>query len=526
MSTLPARVADTLSALFFAGIFGTLTFFGSFLFGDREALPVAEAAMARVFAEERGIAERAGLVAVEDGRATGAATQHAIRLNPGECMSVIVGVAGATGLEPLRIVDARTGRPLEGERSVGTDFVRHMQWCSPLGGSFTLTAQAPTPPRVAILTGVPRRGALPLPRVAPPAAALPALRDELVAATMERGLTAAVVPVTRLTATAPPMLLPSTPATRAALREAMLLGPGADLSTVPLTPAPEGVARRDLADDVAAEEPAPRGRRHRGHTEVAPAAEPAARVEPILHVFGDNARIVAVVDPGALDAGCVALRFVRADAGATPVVRVDVPGWRAEAVAVTDGVARDVLCPAEGLRVYARLEAAPTEPLLFAVESLPARGAARAAPSPWRGESTPHSLVARLEAECERDAQGCLALEDLATVARFRAPRPTATEALRRACERPHAASCGRYGAALLAAQAPDVPRATAAMARGCELGDSLTCAVLAAHERVGDAGVAQDIPSAFAHYGRACALGNAPACAARDTMRLLHLGG
>lgn len=522
-----ARIHETTTTAFIAGVASFFALVVTAMFGEREALPVPEASMERVFASERATASEAGLRPVEDGRIRGRDAQRTVRLSPGECMSVIVGLAGMGYPEPLRIVDDRTGAVLPGERSTGTSNVRHMQWCSLRGGSYTVTVRAPEPPRLAILTGVPIAGRLPLPRARPPGEMQAELRDELVTVAIERSSSSWLVPVVHLATTAPPMLLPSTPATRAALREAMLLDAEADLSTVPLTAAPEAVARRALADETA---PAPAAHpRHRRHDE--PSA-PAPTLHPVsaddatatLRVLGLGARIVAVVDPGALGASCAALVFARSDATQASVLRVDVPGWIARVLVATDGISRDVVCPADGLRVYARTDVSDATTTVFAVGAVPASDAAVGAPSPWRGETAQHSLVARLEAECERDARGCIALADLARVTGFRAPHPTEAEALRRACDRQHAESCGRYGDSLLATEPHDVAAATSALRRGCELGDALTCAVLATHERLGDVGVTQDLAASFAHYSRACALGSSPACASRDTMRLLHL--
>ncbi len=536
MSAFGDRLAGTFGTLLPAGVASLFVLISTAMFGGSVTLPMPEASVDQAFRNERGIAERAGFHAIEDGRLSATSAQRSVLLAPGECVSIILGVAGSTPPEELRVADARTGATLQGERSTGTEFVRHMQWCSPRGGSYAVDVRSPSSSRLAIFKGVPLPDSLPLPRVDPPAEALPGLRDEVVTAAMEHDAAPWLIPVTRLAAAAPPMLLPSTPATRAALREAMLLDADADLSTVPLTAAPEAIARHDLVDDTprdVAPEARSQRRHHRDHdAEEAPAAPTtlhpvnAEDATPVLRLLGVRARIIAAVDAGALGSDCVALRFARADAGASTMMRVEVPGWRTAAVASRGGVARDVVCPGDGLRVYARADGDATVAMVFAAESLPMPDAGVAAPSTWRGESSPHSLVARLEAECERDARGCLALADLAGVTGLRAQRPTVDEALRRACERQHGASCGRYGASLLAGASRDVGAAMAALRRGCELGDAMTCAVLATRERLGYDGVTQDIAAAFAHYSRACELGNRLACSERDTMRLLHLPG
>lgn len=518
------RVGETLKTLFVAGVvfvLGTLAFGSLF---ERQPRPVEASEMARAFDHELRLAERAGLRRVDDSRASTSEVRREITLGPRECFSLIAGVAGSDGLAPLRFVDVGTGEVLVGEASLGTDFVRHLQWCSPRGGRYAVTVRGPSPPRIALYTGVPAPAALPLPRAVPSPEVIPRLRREVVFAAMAPGgAGATLLPGTAMPPLGAPMLLPSTPATRATLREALGLGADADLSALPLADVPREIESARVDDPpVAPVRPTGRGRaRPEVPTPVA-AREPA--VSPLLRVLGLNARIVAVVDPGALGAGCVALRFALENASPSPVIRVEVPGWRVTYVSVTDGIARDLACPADGPRLYARFDPGSTIPLVFAVDRLPGAPGAVVGASAWRGESQSHSLVARLEAACARDARGCRDLAHVAQFSALRAPHPSLAEALRRGCERADGAACGRYGEALLAATPPAAVAALTALRRGCELGDGLTCAVLAAHERLGDHGVPQDIPAAFEHYARACASGLAAACAERDVMRTLRL--
>jgi hypothetical protein len=510
-------VFGTFVDLFLGGIFLLLATVAAYAaFVSQETLPIDAATADRAFAHEVALATAHGLRLVEDHRSAQPGVRRELALQPGECLSVVAAATGRQGVQRFTLRD-EAGTELGGEVELHPwYFVRHIQWCAPLGGRFSIDVEAPTFPRLALLRGAPT--SLPLPRALPRADLLPRLRVDAASAALAHGAGAALGPVARLAVEDRVLLLPSTPATRAALADAVVPPPG----EAPPALLPTLLAARDEADPAPV---APTPRRGRP----APIATPRIAVDsrpatrPLFRLMDLDLRVVAVVDRGALGVGCATLRFAGADATSPTLWRAEVPGWSMAPLPTSDGVATDASCPATGLVVYAVRRNAPGGDLLLSVEAGADAAGAVATPSTWRGESTPHSLIARLDRACATDAAACLELARLAGASTSAPPGPGVDDSLRRACDLADASACGRLGVHLLEVRR-DPARAGVALRRGCDGSDAVACAVLGDHERRGDLGVAQNLPAAFAHLESACRLGLSGACTDRDAMRLLGL--
>jgi hypothetical protein len=511
---------------FVVGTFVDLVLGGIFLFFaagaayvafvSEETVPIDAATADRAFAHEVALATAHGLRLVEDHRSAQPGVRRELALQPGECLSVVAAATGTRGVSRFTLRDG-AGTELGGEIVLHSwRFVRHMQWCAPLGGRFSIDVEAPTFPRLALLRGAPT--SLPLPRALPRAALLPRLRVDAASAALAQGAGAALCPVVRLHDEGRVLLLPATPATRAALADAVVPARSAPLPAL----LPSLLPARDEADPAPV---APTSRRGR------PAPIPTPRIAvdsrpatmPLFGLMDLDLRVVAVVDRGALGVGCATLRFAGADATSPTLWRAEVPGWSMAPLPTRDGVATDASCPATGLVVYAVRRDAPGGDLLLSVEAGADAAGAVATPSTWRGESTPHSLIARLDRACATDAEACLELARRADAAPPAPTSPGVDDSLRRACDLADASACGRLGVHLLEVRR-DPARAGVALRRGCDGSDAMACAVLGEHERRGDHGVAQNLPAAFAHLESACRLGLSSACTDRDAMRLLGL--
>jgi len=470
-------------------------------FSPRAVLPPDAAAMERVFHDELALATGGGLRVIEDRRAPGPRVHHEVTLAPGECLSVIASAPGHEGVRELVLRDAE-GTTLDGEVPLHyTNVVRHRQWCAPQGGRFTVDVASAVPPRVALLRGT---ATGPVHRVALDPVRQSQLYAELVRAAVT-GDHAARAPVVSLTDPGRVLLLPSTPATRAALAAAVLPPDGTPLPA--LAEAPAAIAALDVAD--------------------APTPEAAPRVSPTMPWFrllGDDLRVVAVVDRGALGAHCVSVRIASTHAASPVVWRSEVPGWATAPLPVTDDIAVDTACPAQGLVVYAVRREDPSREFLLSLGSMPAAPGAVATPSTWRGESVPHTLLTRLARDCATDARACLQLAHLPVHPRVAGPRSDFATLLRRACDLGDASACGRLGAYFLGG-GRDVAQAATLLQRGCAGDDATACAILGEQRRRGDQGIAQDLTAAAAHLSAACRLGVPDACADRETLRRLRLG-
>ncbi|MDO9018307.1 MAG: hypothetical protein Q7V43_15430 [Myxococcales bacterium] len=508
---------DTLNDLFIAGVVLALGAGGAYVaFVSDETLPIDAATADRAFAHEVALATAHGLRLVEDHRSAQPAVRRELALQPGECLSVVAAATGTQGVPRFTLRD-EAGTELGGEVELHPwRFVRHMQWCAPLGGRFSIDVEAPTFPRLALLRGAPT--SLPLPRALPRAELLPGLRVDAASAALARSASTPLAPIARLDDERLVLLLPSTPATRAALADAVLPPP----DEAPPALLPTLLPARDEADP-APLAPAPR----RGRP--APAPKPRIAVDsrpatrPLFRLMDLDLRVVAVVDRGALGVGCATLRFAGAGARSPTLWRAEVPGWSMVPLPTRDGVVTDGSCPAAGLVVYAVRDNVLDWDLLLSVEAGADAAGAVATPSTWRGDSTPHSLIARLDRACATDAAACLELARLAGASPPAPPGPGVDDSLRRACDLADASACGRLGVHLLEVRR-DPARAGVALRRGCDGGDAMACAVLGDHERRGNLGVAQNLPAAFAHLESACRLGLSGACTDRDAMRLLGL--
>ena len=513
------RATGTAMDLLLGGMFLLVSgVFARGAFVSRESLPIDAATVERAFRHEVALAASSGLALVEDHRSAEPRVHRELALAPGECLSVVAASTNPRGVRDLGVRDA-AGNYLGAEVALHpSNVIRHLQWCSPLGGRFTIDVEASVPPRLGILRGAP---STPLPRVAPRRDLLVRLRTEIAHAALTSDRSAALAPFVQLSAPDQVLLLPSTPATRAALADAVL--PLPDESLPALAQAPAALAALDAADPPP---PDARGRRRRPTAPAAHAVEahagPAA--DPLFRLLDDSLRVVAVVDRGALGAHCVTLRFASADGEVPLFWRSEVPGWSTAPLAVHDGAAVDTSCPAQGLVVYAVRRDAPRGGMLLSVRSTTAAPGAVATPSTWRGESTPHSLIARLDRACATDPGACTQLAQLADLPRSVGPRPDFAASMRRACDLADASACGRLGVFLLGGRR-DPAQAAILLRRGCEGSDATACAILAEHQRRGDQGIPQDLDAAASHLEAACRLGLDAACADRSAMRLLDLG-
>lgn len=511
-----ATVGDLLLGSLFLLVSGA---FANAAFVSRESLPIDAATVERAFRHEVALAASSGLVSVEDHRSAEPRVHREVALAPGECLSVVAATTGPQGVRDFSVRDA-AGNQLGDEVVLhSSNVIRHLQWCSALGGRFTIDVEASVPPRLGLLRGTP---STPLHRVAPRPDLLVRLRTEIAHAALAPDGSIALAPFVQLSVPGQVLLLPSTPATRAALADAVLPVPGESIPA--LIRAPAALAALDAAD--APPPPDARGRRRRPTAPAAPAVEAHAgpATYPLFRLLDDSLRVVAVVDRGALGAACVTLRFASTNGEAPLFWRSEVPGWSTAPLPVHDGAATDTSCTAQGLVVYAVRRDAPANEMLLSVRSTPAAPGAVATPSTWRGESTPHSLIARLDRACATDPSACRQLAQLADLPRSVGPRPDFTASMRRACDLSDASACGRLGVFLLGGRR-DPAQAAIMLQRGCEGSDATACAILGEHRRRGDHGIPQDLNAAASHLETACRLGVEAACADRSAMRLLDLG-
>jgi len=441
---------------------------------DRYLDNVTPAMTAQTVAHEVARARANGLTQVAE-RTVQNHSEEEITLRPGGCFSLVASATGNTPLAPMVIRD-EAGRAVGGDPHIAaSDFVRHASWCSLHGGRFTVTIYGGTSLHILRFEGQPPRASWPLARTQPTPNMIATLRQELTTARFDAaraGQTSLAAWVGASTAEA--RLLPESPATVALLRASRALSP------------------RDAL-------PSP--------------AQPAT-----LTLLGDTLRTVAALDVGAFHRRCVTLRVMPATASPEPLYRVEVPGWRVQALASQDGFFTDRRCVTDPLVVYA-VRANTDVSLRFALDADPGPEDPSLVASAWRGETVPHSLFSRLQAECVRDASACMTLGFLGGSAIPAPLRPDALAAFRQACTLDHAEGCARFASAVR-----DPVASQEHLGRACELGMASACVQHAERARLALEGVPFDAAVAMASYERGCTLGDTTACHQRDTMRLLQL--
>lgn len=465
---------------------------------DSHAESVTEAMTARTVAHEVALARNAGLTLVSD-RVAQRGAREQVALRPGGCFALVVHTTGEAPLAPLAVRDAD-------DRLVGSDvdvhaegFVRHVCWCAPRGGRFSVSVSGGTAPRVLRFEGQPPRSRWPLARTRPVPAAVEALRHEVARTEFDAAREGGVhLAEWEGASTHGATLLPETPATRAVLRAAMGLAPDAALSVGVQAESPPGVVPYAVVD----------GRRSRRSRTRA----------PTVTLLGDALRMVAVLDPGAFHRRCVTLRVVASTPSAESLYRVDVPGWQVHALPRRGGFFTDRRCADQSLPVYA-LRADAEVSLRFALDAEAGEEDPAVVGSEWRGEGRPHSLFGRLQAECDRDVDACMTLGFLGSSALPPPLRPNALAAFRQACTLGHAEACARS-----AQLARDPADSQELLHRACERGMALACVLHGERARLGRNGFAFNLAVAFDSYTRGCNLGAAIACHQRDTMSLLDL--
>ncbi|MDO9021762.1 MAG: hypothetical protein Q8S73_04805 [Deltaproteobacteria bacterium] len=459
--------------------------------------PHSEQSLARTFAYECGVARERGLLPRADRRAPGAVTES-FELPAGHCFSLVVSTTGDAPLAPLEVVDAAGDRLGVDEPNLYDGFVRHVAWCAPRGGRFTVSVAARGALHLARFEGAVPPSRWPLRRARPRPEHLPTLEAELVESRLA-GLRAGD-PLAEFTvaAGAAPALLPSTPATRAALRDATFAAP----ERVAAVPSPVALRAFDLAD------PSP----------PTAATAPASGAVSSFALFDDALRLFAALDPGAFRRRCVTL-LVRPPADMTEAVyRMEIPGWRMTPLVARDGLIAERRCATDPLTLYVTSSRFPGA-LWFALDRVTGPDDATVTASGWRGEALPHSLLARLQSECPGDPGACMTLGRLGTSALPAALRPDAADGYRRACAAQVWEGCARLA---LLVRSPAGSRGL--LTRACAGGVAAACALVAGRSRLGGDGWAPDMAAASDGYERACALGDAASCERRDAMRLLHL--
>ena len=251
------------------------------------------------------------------------------------------------------------------------------------------------------------------------------------------------------------------------------------------------------------------------------AAQPGAPPgDPVTYIDDRWHRVLAVVDRGGFDAGCVEVEVVRLMRGQrVDHVRrfvVDAADEELEALELLndEGFAFvDRVCTAQGLVAYL---VPPTDQAAYAiaVRHASAPEGAVAIPAPVPDEAFPTlgvpgpTLVGHIR-RCESgDGAACVsAARAYAGGLAIPPDSERAQELLEHGCEAGHPPAC-----ALRAAGLGPGPEGNARFQRACELGHGVSCAVLGDRSRFA-ATSRETMAVAQAHYLRACELGVETAC-------------
>ncbi len=236
-------------------------------------------------------------------------------------------------------------------------------------------------------------------------------------------------------------------------------------------------------------------------------------------------RVIAVIDAGALGAGCVEILLARLEAPtrAATVTRVSVPDLATVTLPVSDpALTIDAICPARGLFAYTVPEGEVGSVVVVAARS-DAESAVAPEPSHFgdavggRHPSTglvvlPVALVAWSRAACATgEVEACLALAALAHDRIEGAG--TVRDALEPLCDRSGGAACDVLAGAIT----DDAPReADSFERRACATGAADACMRRGARYLE----AARDLAQALRTFRFGCAHGCADCCTAASTMR------
>jgi len=460
----------------------------------RPTFPVWSAAeVAPMFESERAIATSAGLLVVEESTSPELTVRREIPVEAGECVALVATADGLASLGAASLTlltgERSTLDPSSMARVVHQALCARVQTTAVAEVSLTqsgLDGLAPSHARFAIL-----RGVVPSPRLYTRLTLDDATREALDAIAIrareaELARYGHLLGERREVSRGTAVLVPPSRATHAAVHVAL----GAH--TLP---------RIDPAD--AASDPF--------------RAEGDVTLPARVHTSTGLARLLAVVDPGALGASCVRLTFARLaqSSVAVQVRRVAIPSIEESELALLDpAIAGDTICPATGLFFYTVDEDDGGGYLVSAYAHATSDGRP-AAPSRFEPVPLPSAELLAAQRGCaDGRTTECLRLAGLAAQGIEGAGSPGPS--LERACGLGDGEGCDRLATFVSASPiARERERAGVHERRACATGYVPACLRRAGRFREG----ASDLPAAHLTYRFACGLGDASACAAVSTL-------